>query len=363
MKPKERVMTAVGHKISDYTPVDYWATFETTLKISQFLSTTPDGVLEKLNIDVRYICFDIIENTDFTKQNDGSFQREIDNGLYEDVWGVKRKKIKAGKSDYFELYNSPLVSIEDAKQFEKFPFPDISIFDIEKEKLKFSQDYAIVFTGDRLSMRTSFFKLAMYLRGFENFLLDLLTNKSLAEAIINRLFEFHYEITSQIFKKYSRNIDIFLMGDDFGTQTGPLIGLDTFRHFFKNPLKKIIELCHKYGIKSMLHSCGNIKIFIPDFIDIGLDILNPVQHTVPCMNLKELKMEFGKNICFHGAVDVQNILPFGNKKEIENEVKQCIQILGENGGYICAPSHNLQSDIPVENILYMYEVAKNFRRC
>ncbi|HPO52742.1 MAG TPA: uroporphyrinogen decarboxylase family protein, partial [bacterium] len=156
-------------------------------------------------------------------------------------------------------------------------------------------------------------------------------------------------------------IDVLLLGDDFGTQTGPLIGLESFREFFKRPLREMIELCHKYNIRTMLHSCGSVKIFIPDLIEIGLDILNPVQHTAFEMDLRDLKREFGKDICFHGAIDVQKVLPFGSKKDIENEVKTCIEILGANGGYICAPSHNLQSDVPVENIIYMYEYARSIR--
>ncbi|MCM8816361.1 MAG: hypothetical protein NC913_02480 [Candidatus Omnitrophica bacterium] len=360
MKPKERVLSAIEHRSTDRIPLDWWSTPETISNMSQFLSTTPDGVLESLDIDIRYIGFDI-NSPDFLKQQDGSFQKKDGNGLFEDVWGVKREKVTAGKGEYFELRFSPLACVDSQEEIEKYTFPDISNFDIEKDKIGLSRNYATVFTGDRMCMRTSFFKLSMYLRGFENFLLDLIANKVLAETIINRLFEFHYELTKQIFEKYSKSIDIFLMGDDFGTQTGPLIGLETFRYFFKNPLKKMIELCHKYGIKAMLHSCGSVKIFIPDLIDIGLDILNPVQHNASGMDLKELKTEFGRDICFHGAVDVQNVLPFGNKKEIEDEVKKCIQILGENGGYICAPSHNLQADIPVENIVFMYEVARNFR--
>ncbi|MCX7704990.1 MAG: uroporphyrinogen decarboxylase family protein [bacterium] len=96
-------------------------------------------------------------------------------------------------------------------------------------------------------------------------------------------------------------------------------------------------------------------------IEIGLDILNPVQHTASDMNLIGLKREFGRHICFHGAVDVQNTLTFGTKNQIEDEVRQCIEILRKDGGYICGPSHNLQADIPVENIVYMYKCAKSLK--
>ncbi len=356
MKPKDRVLQSLEHRDAGRVPLDCWATDEAISRLCQFFSTDEGGVLKKLNIDMRYIGFDT-KNAYFEKQKDGSFQRRIDTDIFEDIWGVKRKRISTGKSTYLELVQSPLGEVENITAIERFSFPSLLDFDIEKDRLSLARDYAVVFTGDRLCMRTSFFKLAMYLRGFENFLLDLVINKVMAEAIINRLSEFHHEITENIFKKYSDSIDIFLMGDDFGTQTGPLIGLDTFRYFFKNPLKKMIDLCHRYNIKTMLHSCGSIKIFIPDLIEIGLDILNPVQHTAAEMDLVELKKAFGNDICFHGAVDVQNVLPFGGEEEIKNEVKKCIEALGKNGGYICAPSHNIQADVPVESILIMYETA------
>ncbi|MCM8788607.1 MAG: hypothetical protein NC907_02325, partial [Candidatus Omnitrophica bacterium] len=358
MNSKKLVRECVELRSANYVPLDLWATPETIARLCDFFSTTKEGVLKKLDIDIRYVGFDI-KNSDFEKQKDGSFQKKIGDNLYEDIWGVKRKKVSLIKGEYLELYASPFQDVQDIKTIEKFKLPSVSDFDIEKEKLAFSRDYAIIFTGDRLSMRASFFKLAMYLRGFENFLIDLLTNQKLAETIINRLFEFHYEIAKRNFETYSGNIDIFLMGDDLGTQTGPLIGLDVFRRFFKKPLRKMIDLCHKYNIKAMLHSCGSVKIFMPDLIEIGLDILNPVQHTAFDMDLEELKREFGKFICFHGAIDVQNILVFGTKKDIENEIRQCIEILGKNGGYICAPSHNLQVDIPVENIIHMYQFARS----
>jgi len=352
VKPKDRVLQAIKHFCTDRVPFDWWATGETMNKICRYFSLSEEDILKKLNIDIRYAGFDI-NMADFERQSDGSYQKKLDHQHFVDIWGVTRKKI----GEYLEVVNNPLASMENEKEIEKFKPPDISNFDIEKAKLAAFCDFAIIFTGDRLSTRTSFFKLAMYLRGFENFLLDLVTNQKIAEALTGKLFEFHYLLNKKIFENYSKNIDIFMMGDDFGTQTGPLIGIETFRQFFKQPLKKMIELCHQYGIKAMLHSCGSIKIFIPDLIEIGLDILNPIQHTATQMDLKELKKEFGKYICFHGAVDVQKVLPFGTKEEIIEEVKRCIDILGENGGYIFAPSHNIQADVPTENIITMYEAA------
>lgn len=205
-----------------------------------------------------------------------------------------------------------------------------------------------------MGCKASVFKLAMYLRGFENLLMDMISNEKLVFALIDKLMEFHLSYTENTLKSGYSFIDIFMVGDDFGTETGPLISIELFRKFFKKPLQKLVELGHKYGVKVMLHSCGSIRKFIPDFIEIGFDILNPIQTTARGMEPDQIKKEFGQYICFHGSIDVQKTLPFGKVEDVKNEVKEKIRILGKGGGFILAPSHNLQPDIPIENILEMY---------
>jgi uroporphyrinogen decarboxylase len=135
-----------------------------------------------------------------------------------------------------------------------------------------------------------------------------------------------------------------------------------FRKFFKPALKKLIDLGHEFGLKVMLHSCGSIKLLIPDLINIGLDILNPIQTKAKDMDPKKLKKAFGKDLSFHGSVDVQQVLPFGTVEEIKREVKQCIDALAPGGGFILAPAHNIQADTPIENIITLFETARKYGR-
>lgn len=131
-----------------------------------------------------------------------------------------------------------------------------------------------------------------------------------------------------------------------------------FRKFFKPALRDLINLAKTFDLKTMLHTCGGVRELIPDLIEIGLDILNPIQTRAKGMDPKELKKEFGKDICFHGSVDVQKILPFGTPDDVKKTVNSLIKTLGKGGGFILAPSHNLQLDIPINNIIAMYEAER-----
>ncbi|HPO52330.1 MAG TPA: hypothetical protein PK165_05830, partial [bacterium] len=202
MNSKTRVMNTVLRTNIDKIPLDIWATDETIKALCNHCSVSYEKLLEKLDIDIRYIDLQI-ENENFKKMYDGSFQRQIDTHYFVDIWGVIRKKISYGKGEYFELDKSPLAEITDAKDVDLFQLPDPGDFDIATDHLELYDRFAIVFTGDRLTTRTSFFKLAMYLRGFENFLLDLHINKQIAGAIIDKLFEFHYTLNESIFKRYA----------------------------------------------------------------------------------------------------------------------------------------------------------------
>ena len=133
-----------------------------------------------------------------------------------------------------------------------------------------------------------------------------------------------------------------------------------FRRFLKPRMKKMIELAHHHGARVFHHDDGACRPLIPELIEIGIDVLNPVQHRCPGMLRDELKREFGKDITFHGAVENQQILPFGTEEEVRAEVRQNARVLGAGGGYVLGPCHNLQSITPVENVLAMYDEAKKF---
>ena len=141
-------------------------------------------------------------------------------------------------------------------------------------------------------------------------------------------------------------VDILMLADDYGTQSSLMMSQNHFREFFKKPTQALIELGKKYDLKIMLHCDGNVRELIPEFIDMGIDILNPIQNVGPEMDPKVLKREFGKDLCFHGGIDTQEELPRLSAEELAIDVREKIETLGKGGGYILSPTHMIQLDVP-----------------
>lgn len=164
----------------------------------------------------------------------------------------------------------------------------------------------------------------------------------------------------KIFEQAKGKIDIFFMGDDFGTQNGLFMSIEMWKKYFKSGFSRFIDLAHSFDIKVMHHSCGAIEQLIPEFIDSGLDILQSLQPRAAGMDLKKIKQEYGRDICFQGSIDIQNTMPNGSPVDVENEVINRIETLASDGGFILCSAHNIQADTPIENILALYEAARKY---
>ncbi|MCD6469691.1 hypothetical protein J7L29_02700 [Candidatus Bathyarchaeota archaeon] len=206
--------------------------------------------------------------------------------------------------------------------------------------------------------RTCVLHAAMYLRGVKQALIDPLINSEFTRRLYEKITEFYLELNKRCFEEADGLIDIFMMGEDLGTQEGLLVSPKIFREFIKPYLAKHVQLAKRYGVKVMLHSCGAIHELIPDLIEMGIGILNPIQVRAKGMNPIELKREYGDKLSFHGGIDIQQTLPYGAPKDVRAEVRERIQTLGRGGGYILCTTHNIQPDTPLINILAMYEEAK-----
>jgi uroporphyrinogen decarboxylase len=362
MNSKERVLAAIAHQEPDRIPADYWAVPEVTeILLKKFGMENENDLLNRLKIDIRYVK-PFYAGSEFKEQPDGSLHKKLTDRSFVDIWGVKRKKVNWGRGSYLEVTESPLRDASSVKEIEDNTWPSVEVFDYQSISRQCSnyKDLAVILTGDRLTTRASVFKLATYLRGMDKFLMDLVLSPKLVEALVAKLLEFHLEHNRRIFEAAAKEINIFMLGDDFGAENGLLLSPPMFRRFFKPALRCLIDLAKKFNLKTMLHSCGGIRELIPDFVEMGLDILNPIQIRAQGMDPEKLKREFGKDICFHGSIDVQKELPFRTPEEIRKIVRSRINILGESGGFILAPSHNLQPDIPVDNIIAMYEAKREY---
>ncbi|MCX7933671.1 MAG: uroporphyrinogen-III decarboxylase-like protein, partial [Planctomycetota bacterium] len=196
------------------------------------------------------------------------------------------------------------------------------------------------------------------LRGLEQSLIDPLVAPDFTHHLLGKISDFFYEYHRKLFAAAGGFIDVAQVTDDLGSQTGPLISLEVYQEFYAPHHRRFIDLCHEFGIKVFHHDDGSCRQFLPLLVEMGIDILNPVQWTCPGMDRQELKAQFGHRLSFHGAVENQRILPFGTPAEVRAEVRKCIDTLASDGtGYIIAPCHNLQVNTPVENIIAMYDEA------
>lgn len=361
MNSKQRVKKALMFTEPDRVPIDYWADKIVTRKLMKALCVEDmEKLLKHLNIDFRFI-----EGTVYT----GPRLETFEDGSWKDIWGVIRKNVLVDSKDsergnYEHVVEHPLAGAETVKDIEKYdgwPSPDWYDYSCVERTAGIHSEFSVVCGGDRLN-RTAQLKPAMYLRGVEQIMLDLALNDMLVEAIIERLVYFFLEYNSRIFKNSNGKIDIFFMGDDFGTQNGLIMSIEMWRRFFRPGFKKFIELAHSYGIKVMHHTCGSIEPLIPDFIDCGLDILQSLQPGAAGMDLIKIKREYGRHICFQGGIDIQKTMPYGTAADVKNEVIDRLKTLSPGGGYILCTAHNMQADTPTENILALYEAAGKYGR-
>ena len=194
-------------------------------------------------------------------------------------------------------------------------------------------------------------------------MIDLASNEALACAFLDKMVELKIKFWETALTQLGDLIDVISEADDYGTQTSQLISPRMFRKIFKPRLQTLFTRIHQLAPKAKLffHSDGNIRPILPDLIEIGIDILNPIQTSAGKMsNLPELKKQFGKDLIFCGAIDTHRVLPFGTPEEVRAEVKRIIDVLGEGGGYMLASVHTILEDVPAENVLAMVDAVEEF---
>ena len=355
MNARERVSLALAHKEPDRVPIDCWLTGAVAAKLqAHYRLATQEELLERLDADFRYI--------DGPKYIGPSPHVHAD-GQVEDHWGVPRVRVSAVSGDavsvYEEVVKFPLktaTTVDEIHAYPKWPNPDWFDYDCVRQQAAEARrtGKVVVFMGDRMN-RCAQLKPAMYLRGIDQIFYDLALDPDIAAAIFQHVAEFYMEYARRTFEAAGDLIDIFMMGDDFGTQKGLFMAPDMWRHFLRPGFKAFIDLAKGYGHRVAHHSCGSIKAIIPDLIDCGLDILNPVQPDVVDMDRRDLKQRFGNRLSFHGSISIQKTLPFGTPDDVRNEVRERFETLGPGGGFIFCSAHNIQADTPVENIEALFD--------
>jgi len=348
MNARERMLAAINHEALDRIPTDIWATPEVWAKLRGHFGPSAD-ILALLHID----GMAGVGPTYIGPQLPTVAQDET-----VDYWGIRTKKISYGTGTYDEFSHNPLSDARTIGDLERYRWPTSDWFSYSDMRgaAKKGREKQAVMCG-----YMAIFFQHNKLRGLKNSLVDPILRPDFTHHLLGRISDFLYEQHLRMFESCDGLIDVTEVTDDFGTQVGPMMSLKVFREFYRPHMQRFIDLAHGFKIKVFHHDDGAIRSLIPDFIEMGIDVLNPLQWTCPGMELDGLKRDFGDDICFHGGVDNQRVLAFGTAEEVRAEVRHCIDALADDGtGYILAPCHNIQALTPVESVIAMYDEAQKY---
>jgi uroporphyrinogen decarboxylase len=367
MTSRERVLTALRHQEPDRVPLDLGGAttgieveaYDRLKTLLGFQSQTrtfvrdhvevDEALLERFGVDTRYVRVG----------GPRGYRVQVDaDNSYLDIWGTRWQKPPS--SLYWDMVGHPIAepTMEALKQY-RWPDPhDPGRTDGLRQRAKTLLDtteYAVVLDVTGFGV----FEQGWALRGFENFYMDLAAEPRFAEALMQGVADYQIALYDRVLAEVGPSVHVVMVAEDLGAQDSPLISPDTYRRMIK-PVQKRVWQFIKSRIDALLflHSCGSIRKFIPDLIELGVDILNPVQVAAADMDPAELKREFGKEITFWGGgCDTQNVLTFGTPDDVEREVRHRIAALAPGGGFVFNQIHNIQPQVPAANILRMFEAV------
>ncbi len=375
MNHKERVLTALNHEEPDRVPFDLggrqttfmietydrfkshigWNDLPTNIMSQKWQTAYVDEqILNRFSIDCRHVRPPVKTEPELTDTGD-------DKITFIDEWGVKR----IVDSGYASIIEYPLqtAALEDLDSYD-WPDPremfDYSGIRGQALQLYHDGDYAIV---GSMGSPGNIFEQSWYLRGMTEFFMDLVDNKDFAHALMSKITQIRKQNADCFLREVGEHLDVFQLADDLAMQNGPYMSPDLYREMIKPYQIELFEFVKSLtSAKIYYHSCGSITRLLDDLIDVGVDILNPVQVTAEGMETDQLKQRFGKRLSFWGAIDTTEILPNGTTGDVRNEVRRVIHDLAPGGGFVLSSVHNLQPDIPPENIMAMFEAASQYGR-
>lgn len=341
MTSKERVLRNYTFQAVDRFTIDFCAESSVYAKLREHFGVQDDLELMKvLHVDFRYpkprwIGFPLVDKE----------------GRPTDYFGIPRR----GVGDFGYPILHPLAEVSSVAEVEAYPYwPTADMWDYDGYARACAgfDEYAVL--GGAWGW---FFEAACELVGMDRFFFLMVDKPDVAHALLERAAGFMTRSSELMFEKAGRYIDICFTGDDYGFQKGTMMSSRMFQEFAKPYLQRLYDVGRKNGKPVMHHSCGSVAKLIPTLIEMGLNILEPIQVTAAGMDPAELASKYGGKLCFHGSIDTQGTLPFGSPDDVRREVRQRVETFKPYGGFTIAPSQHLLEDVPVANIVAMYEAA------
>lgn len=375
MTSRERVWVAVSHQEPDRVPLDIGGGGSTTLVVEAYQRLEAHWGLPRREPRIMSKAFRLAYLDEDALVRLGSDTRSLgvkgfsrapaptgDPDTFRDAWGVIWRRAEYPGGYYWELHGHPLAeaSVED---LDRYPWPDpldpaLTAGLADEVKALHASPYAIMADGGF----KSFWELGYMMRGMEQLLMDLVADPEFVTALMEKLLELNLAGTRKFLEIAGPYIHVFRAADDLATQNSLMMSPEAYRAVLKPIYKRYFDAVHALTpAKLFYHSCGRVNELVDDLVEIGVDILNPVQ--VSAMgDTSRLKQRFGSKVTFWGAVDTQDVLPHGSPADVEREVARRIRDLGPGGGYVVASVHNVQPDVPPENVLAMADAVKRHGR-
>jgi uroporphyrinogen decarboxylase len=372
MTSRERVLLTLEHREADRVPIDIGSTANNFTKglfnkltahfniKSANLIPRPDesapyyndDLYEALGGDFRHVFLYPPSTADFNVRPDGTTVSE---------WGIVKREVNG----LMQQSGYPLEDAETVEDIEKHPWPDPDN-EARYRGLRERAKYLYEETSYAVAARAPWhgiFELSWETRRMENFFIDMATGDEKADRILDIITDIQVRMYTNYLKECGEYVHIVQTADDYGTQNGSILSLEMWRKYIKPRRRRINETIRKYApnAKIFLHCCGSVREFIDDFIEIGVDVLNPIQPYAKDMDSANLKKRFGSRISFHGGIDEQRAFSKG-QAAIDAELKARIHDMGPGGGYIIGPTSNIQDDTPLEDVLFYLEKAKEYGR-
>ena len=273
-----------------------------------------------------------------------------------DIWGVRRMPMSYGEGHYSEIDFYPLAQARSVDDLNDHAWPspdwwDYSTFAGKCRAAREQREYALILGNGNV------FESSWYMRGFEQFLLDVALSPELAHEIMRRVADYHVEFFRRALNAAEGELDLAFTADDIGGQNGLLMSLAQWEKLVKPHHERLNAVIHEHDVKILYHSDGSVMDAVPGLLDMGIDCLQALQFDAEGMNPVELKSKYGDRLCFEGGISVQQTLPFGTVDDVVRETQERIDVLAKNGGYILGPSHTIQAGTPPENIVAMFDTA------
>ncbi len=352
MNHKERVLKALNSEYPDRVPFFYWDTPEFGEKMMTHLGLkSRDEVLEYLDVDFRwveptYTGPELVDKSEKRKR---------------DIWGVGYSKVKKGKYEYWQADSFPLEGVTDLLALDDYHWPVADLFDFSTldSQIKKYKDYAIMSAPGYSS--PGLFRIIQRLIGRDTFMEVMMNSPKFFEKLCYKVIGFYTEFLDCFYDVAQDRVDFIRVADDFGSQSGLTIGNEHWENYIRPAIDAFTERAKENGSHFYMHSCGGVRKLLPQFISAGAEVLDPIQTRAMGMSPDGLKKDFGKLITFSGAMDEEKILRKGTPEDVKNGVTELLDIMAPGGRFILGPSHKIKVETPVENVIAMYKVAREWK--